>query len=76
MLLPLRRSSTKPRLFQLRQMRGDAALAHAENLLQFGDGQLFALTSNKIRRRLGSASRRRFLRIDAMGSSVLLYQHI
>jgi hypothetical protein len=30
-------------LFELRQMRRDAALAHAEDLLQFGHGKLFAL---------------------------------
>ena len=30
------------RLLQLREMRGDAALAHGENLLQFRHGQFFA----------------------------------
>ena len=33
----------QPGLLQLRQMRRNAALAHAEDLLQFGHGKLFAL---------------------------------
>ena len=38
---PARRSSTTPGPFQLREMTGDARLAHAANLLQLRDGKFF-----------------------------------
>ena len=55
---------------QLRQMRGNAALAHVQNVLQFGDGELFAGHQQQDADAAGIGQQAQILSIDAMRCSV------
>jgi hypothetical protein len=53
-------------LLELREVGGDGALAHGEDLLQLGDGELLARRSSRMRSRLGSATTRRIFTIEGI----------
>src|SRR5579863_82411 len=76
MLLPLRRSSTRPACFNWAKCVEIRLWPMPRISCSSATESSSRSTSNKTRRRLGSASNLRFLRIDGIRLPVLLYQHI